>query len=472
MASKNTISPTEGGASVEANANQVVFSQTDLGVDEDVEYPEGGTEAWLVVFGAWCAMVSSMGLLNTLAVLQAWVLEHDLSGMSESTVGWIFGAYGFFLYFCGAQVGESRSSSNAINHVLLNASKGPIFDAHDIKLLIIPGSIGMVASMIFLSLSKGMVFGLCAPALADFSQEFYQFFLSFGVLGGISASLLFNPSLAAIGHWFSKRRAFATGIACTAGGTGGIVFPLIILYLAPRIGFPWAIRVISLTCTISGILACCFLRKRLPPNKKAGSSIDLKALSDYKYATTTLAIFLIEFAVFIPYTYISSYALHHGFKPKQAYLLNTLLSVGGIPGRALPGYVADRFGIFNTMCVTAVTCATLILALWYTAGGDQAMTISFTMLFGFWSGAAISLTPVCVGQVCKIEDYGKRSGTTFFIASFGALTGIPIAGAIIEANHGSYQALIIFARVFYVAALAAFILARGVAGGWSLKTEF
>ncbi|KAH6982677.1 major facilitator superfamily domain-containing protein [Ilyonectria destructans] len=437
MASKNTILPTEGENVVEVNLNQVVFDPSELIVDEDVKYPEGGTEAWLVVFGAWCAMVSSMGLLNTLAVLQAWVLEHDLSGMSESTVGWIFGAYGFFLYFCGAQV-------------------GPIFDAHDIKLLIIPGSVGMVASMIFLSLSK----------------EFYQFFLSFGVLGGISASLLFNPSLAAIGHWFSKRRAFATGIACTAGGTGGIVFPLIILFLAPRIGFAWAIRVIGLMCTISGILACCFLRKRLPPNKKAGSSIDLKALSDYKYATTTLAIFLVEFAVFIPYTYISSYALHHGFKPKQAYLLNTLLSVGGIPGRALPGYVADRFGIFNTMCVTTVTCATLILALWYTAGGDQAMTISFTMLFGFWSGAAISLTPVCVGQVCKIEDYGKRSGTTFFIASFGALTGIPIAGAIIEANHGSYQALIIFAGVFYMAALGAFILARGVAGGWSLRTEF
>lgn len=106
---------------VEVNLNQVVFDPSDLILDEDVGYPEGGTEAWLVVFGAWCAMVSSMGLLNTLAVLQAWVLEHDLSGMSESTVGWIFGAYGFFLYFCGAQVGESQSSPNAVNSILLKS---------------------------------------------------------------------------------------------------------------------------------------------------------------------------------------------------------------------------------------------------------------------------------------------------------------------------------------------------------------
>jgi hypothetical protein len=69
------------------------------------EYPEGGLTAWLNVLGAWCAMFPSMGMLNTLAILQAWALEHDLRGLSESKVGWIFSCYAFFLYFGGAQVG-------------------------------------------------------------------------------------------------------------------------------------------------------------------------------------------------------------------------------------------------------------------------------------------------------------------------------------------------------------------------------
>lgn len=76
--------------------------------DEDTyseTYPEGGKDAWLVVFGAWCAMIPSMGVLNTLAVLQAWVSEHELQGYSESNIGWVFSTYAFFLYFCGAQVG-------------------------------------------------------------------------------------------------------------------------------------------------------------------------------------------------------------------------------------------------------------------------------------------------------------------------------------------------------------------------------
>ncbi|KAF2010721.1 MFS general substrate transporter [Aaosphaeria arxii CBS 175.79] len=396
-------------------------------------YPDGGLDAWLVVLGAWCAMIPSMGLLNTLAILQAWVSEHELHGLPESKIGWIFSCYAFFLYLPGVQV-------------------GPIVDKYDIRVVVIPGSIGIVTSLVCLS----------------FCKEFYQFLLSFGVLGGISASFLFNPSVAAIGHWFKCRRAFAAGIAFTAGGLGGIAFPLIMMYVAPEIGFPWTMRIIALICAVVLLVACILLRKRLPNNPAARTTIDIKALRDPKFATTTLGVFLIEFAVFIPYSYICSYALHAGFEPHDAYMLNVLLNVGAMPGRVLPGYVADRFGTFNTMCVTAFVCATLLLTLWLTAGGDERRVTAFTILFGFWSGAAISLTPVSIAQVSKVEDLGKRSGTAFCISSVGALIGIPIAGAILERDGGEYVGLIVFAGVAYAVAFAAYVLARVVSGGWRL----
>ena len=121
-------------------------------------YPEGGKEAWLVVAGAWCAMIPSMGVLNTLAVLQAWVSEHELEGMSESTIGWVFSTYAFFLYFCGAQVGvlSHFPKSHGLNESLICClCPGPIFDAHDIRLLVVPGCIGIVASTMILSVCKG-----------------------------------------------------------------------------------------------------------------------------------------------------------------------------------------------------------------------------------------------------------------------------------------------------------------------------
>ncbi|KAJ3537042.1 hypothetical protein NM208_g6477 [Fusarium decemcellulare] len=358
-------------------------------------------------------MIPSMGLLNSLAVLQAWLSGHDLRGMPESTTGWIFSTYAFFLFFCGAQI-------------------GPIFDSHDIRVLIIPGTIGIVLSLIFMS----------------FAKEFYQFFLSFSVLGGISASFLYNPAL--------------------SGGVGGVWMPLVILYLAPQIGFGWSIRVIPLICAIHGLIAYVLLRKRLPPNKKAGSTVDFKALKDINYATMTLGLVLVEFAIFIPISYICSYAIHSSWSFQDAYLLNTLLNVGAVPGRFLPGYVADRFGVVNTMTVIAFACTALVFCLSLPAHGSHAMTISFTILYGFWSGASVAFAPVCIGQVCRTEDYGKRNGTAYTLCSFGTLIGIPIAGAILRADGGSYRGLIIFAGLAYVISFAAYVVGRGLMSKWKV----
>ncbi|KAE8371475.1 major facilitator superfamily domain-containing protein [Aspergillus bertholletiae] len=400
-------------------------------------YPEGGLRAWLVVFGAWCAMVPSMGLLNSLGVLHAWTSTHQLQGYSESSIGWIYGAYGFFLYFAGAQA-------------------GPIFDAYGPAYVIIPGSIGTVAALIWFS----------------FSEEYYQILLSFSVLGGLSACTLFTPAISCVGHWFNVRRGYATGIACTAGGLGGVIFPLIILFAAPKIGFPWAIRIIALLCAVFCTLACLLMKTRLPRNKKAGASIDFKALSDIKYASTTAAVFLVEFAVFIPITYIASYGIHVGVNDTLSYALIVFLNLGAIPGRFLPGLLADRLGRFNVMVLTSLLCAVLTFTLWLKAAANTAAIIAYAVLFGFWSGAAISLTPVCISQVCATEDYGKRTGTAFTIVSVGTLTGIPIAGAIQQHNAGHYGGLIVFAGALYLAAAAAFAVSRGVCAGWALKTPF
>lgn len=100
----------EQGKAPSFEAQEPVAEQMQVGVGTEAEvkesgYPEGGTKAWLVVFGAWCAMIPAMGLLNTIGVLQAWILEHQLSDYSDSAVGWIISTYAFCLYIGGAQVG-------------------------------------------------------------------------------------------------------------------------------------------------------------------------------------------------------------------------------------------------------------------------------------------------------------------------------------------------------------------------------
>jgi len=321
------------------------------------------------------------------------------------------------------------------------------------------------------------------------STEYYQFLLSFGVLGGLSACCLFTPSVSTIGHWFNKRQGLATGLACTAGGIGGILFSFITLYLAPKIGFAWTMRIIGFISLGLCSVACATLQTRpsavLDTAQKPGlisclrKAVDFKPLAhDPSYLATTIAVFLIEFAVFIPITYISTAAIAtgQGIDHQNAYRLIALLNVGSVPGRALPGYLADRFGRFNVMISTAVVCTLLIFCIWLPptaldSANEPALT-AFAVLFGFWSGAAISLTPVCIAQVSKVDEIGRRVGTCFSISSFGALVGVPIGGAIIDAGGGSFTGLVIFSGCFYVLALAGFVAARIVAGPKHIAAVF
>ena len=55
----------------------------------ELEYPEGGREAWLVVFGAWCCLIGGLALLNSIGPLQSYIARHQLSEFPERYVTWL-----------------------------------------------------------------------------------------------------------------------------------------------------------------------------------------------------------------------------------------------------------------------------------------------------------------------------------------------------------------------------------------------
>lgn len=121
----------DGNAESKENALEAAPTAASVHTQSE-SYPEGGTAAWLVVTGAWFALFSGMGTLNTLATWQAYVLEHQLKGYNEGTVGWIFSVYTFLTFFCGIYI-------------------GPIFDKYGPRWLIIAGGVCLVASFVLLS---------------------------------------------------------------------------------------------------------------------------------------------------------------------------------------------------------------------------------------------------------------------------------------------------------------------------------
>ncbi|KAL6836034.1 major facilitator superfamily domain-containing protein [Trichoderma sp. SZMC 28015] len=394
-------------------------------------YPEGGLQAWTVVAGSWFAMIASMGLMNSIAVFQAYTLSHQLKDHSEGTVGWIFSIYTWLAFFGGVYI-------------------GPVFDKYGPRWLVIAGCVCTVGALIGMS----------------FCTELWQFILSFGILGGMGTSLTFTPCIAAVGHWFKARRGFATGLASTAGGIGGIIFPLMLTDLFARIGFGWATRVLALICLVCGLTGICLVRSRLPPAKNATAHPDFRIFKQIPFLLTTLAIFLLEFSLFIPLAYIATYAQDQGFGDTFAYHLLPIMNAGSVIGRALPGYYADVVGAFNVCMFSVVLSLVSCLCVWLPLGHTKAGIIIFSLLFGFGSGNSIAIAPVCIGRMCKTQEYGRYYATTYTIVSFACLIGIPIAGSIVQADGGSYTGLIIFTGCIYVGSAILLMLAKTWQLGW------
>lgn len=426
------------------NGNNINNNENDDGSDdgdedeENITYPDGGWEAWLVVLGSFCGLMPVFGLINSLGAIQAYISEHQLARKSESQVSWVFSAFVFSNSFLTGQVGH-------------------LFDCYGPHYLAIPGAVLLVLGLFMTSLSV----------------EYYQFFLSFSVCCGVGSVLVLTPEISIISHWFNRRRGAAIGIATMSGSLGGVVFPIMLRKLYSSVGFGWAIRVLAfITLGLMGV-AIFFLKPRLASpatryNLTFSSMFDVKSLKDMRFTWLCIANVLGELGVINGLTFLTSYAIAAGNSQSLSYALLAMLNGTGMVGRVVPGFLADRFGRFNTLIATTLLGAITIFVIWLPFGKHRAGLITFALAHGFCNGGIYSLVPVCCGQICRTRDYGKRYGTMYFLASFTILIGIPLSGLLIGDGSG-YNNLVIFNGAVYLAAVFAMVASRYCAVGFAWK---
>lgn len=191
----------------------------------------------------------------------------------------------------------------------------------------------------------------------------------------------------------------------------------------------------------------------------------VKPLTDIKFVITVAASFFFFWGMFIPFTFVITQAEEYGMSSSLSQYLIPILNAASIFGRTLPGYLADRLGRYNVMIFFSFLSGILVLALWLPSRGN-APAIVFSALYGFGSGAFVSLAPALVAQISDLREIGFRNGTFFSIISFAALTGTPIAGALVpNVLTDPYTKLQIFAGVVMIAGASLFVVARIIVGG-------
>ena len=116
--------------------------------------------------------------------------------------------------------------------------------------------------------------------------------------------------------------------------------------LFPEVGFRWATRILAFLSLFLLCVANLLIRSRLQPSKDGNIAQnicpDWRIFKNRVFALTTAGVFFTEWALFIPLSYISSYALAKGVSPALSYQLLAILNAGSFFGRWAPGYMAGE----------------------------------------------------------------------------------------------------------------------------------
>lgn len=409
-------------------------SSSDTFSDIPPLYPEGGRKAWTVVFGSFCGLVVSLGIMNTIGSVNSYISETYLKNDSEQKIGWIFGIYAFLSFFLGVQI-------------------GPLFDRYGSRLL--------------------NIFGACLIVLGTFttaeSTNYWQFMLSFGICTGIGCSVLIVVGPSCVSHYFNEKRGLASGIAICGGAVGGVVFPIVMKVCITAYGFPWAMRILGFVYLGLLIVAIILCDSRGPEivdieeklelaanpgvtpsvrTAKKPAAVDLTAFKDMRFTLLVISVFAMELSLFVPLTYLGKYGIEQeiGGKGEDSFgwWIFAISNAGSAAGRLVTGWTGDKWGRFNTMLASISSTALFIFAVWLPTSNKFAVYIVFAVLWGFTSGSFISLTPVCIGQISDTKSFGTRYGTCYMVASLGSLIGPPVAGAVY--GTASWTGLICFTR--------------------------
>ncbi|ODV61826.1 MCT family MFS transporter [Ascoidea rubescens DSM 1968] len=417
------------------------------------DYPDGGLAAWLVVLGSFFGLIVNFGLTNSLGALEAYIAKHQLKSVDTSTVGWVFSIHLM---------------------VTLNGSilSGELFDKNGPRLPLIIGTILTTTGLI----------------LTGNSETIYQFILSFGVVTALGVAIGIAPLIGIISHYFDKRRGMATSFASIGGSVGGCIFPIILRTLYTKVGFIWAMRIFALICCTCYLIALALLKPRISHNELKqiyrknpvdnnlskstrklisfwnylkGSFDFRSAITDHRFMACVMGILFAESGLTTASTYFASYTIHQGINENTAYFLITLVNLTGIGGRLVCGLLSDKLGKFNIMIIMVFLAGVFCLVIWLPFGNKLNGLYCFASFYGFSSASVLSLTPVCVGQISRVEEFGKRYSTMYFFVSFAQLAAIPLGGLIIgKGSKSQYDWFVVFISLLMLCGSLFFILTR------------
>jgi predicted MFS family arabinose efflux permease len=187
---------------------------------------------------------------------------------------------------------------------------------------------------------------------------------------------------------------------------------------------------------------------------------DVSALREAPFLFCTAGLLFGFMGLYIPFFYITPYALSKtGASATLAFYFVPILGAGSVFGRLVPNALADHIGTFNTLIPCTFACGVLLFT--WIAIHDIGGLLVFAILYGFFSGSFVSLSPSTIVSLSNdMHKVGTRLGMCFSISGIGVLIGCPVGGALLNLEWGHFIRAQIFCAVVMIVSSAFLVLAR------------
>lgn len=317
----------------------------------------------------------------------------------------------------------------------------------------------------------GTILHVLGLMLCSLGSEYYQILLAQGIFSAIGVSCIFQPALSTISGWFNVNRGAAYGILSTGSSLGGVIFPIMVTRLIREVGYGWAMRICAFM--ILGVLsvACLTVKNFKPPQPhKMTRELLVKPFRETEFVLLLTGFFLFTYGLYVPINYLPVQVLEAGMRPSLAQYIVSIFNAASLFGRLFSGIMGDKIGRYNIFIIVAYLSGIWALALWIPANTTAGL-IAFAILFGFCSGAYVSLIAALVAQISPLRELGFRTGIVLLTSSIGGLTTNPINGAILDLASG-YLGIKIFCGIFCLAGTSFILAARIHRTGWKLAAVF
>ncbi|KAF3036171.1 hypothetical protein E8E12_004119 [Didymella heteroderae] len=292
--------------------------------------------AWNQVIAGFGLMFNSWGLINAFGVFQEYYSSFHPALSTLSSISWIGSLQIFLMLACGSATGSFVDRGYA-------------------QLMTFIGCALVTLGLLFTSFSGEFT--------SAHRPVYYQVLLSQGVLSGMGMSLLLVPSTAIVPTHFTQNRALAVGLANTGASLGGIVYPVLTRRLLASVGFSWGMRATALVVLATTGVGGLLVRQRADLTKSPfkRTLYRFSCLKDPPYALFVAGIFFSFAGIYIPYFYISAWVRDTAFPlhDVSTYYLISIMNAGGLVGRIIPNFVADKFisGPVLTQALATIACA-------------------------------------------------------------------------------------------------------------------